>query len=81
MEDQQIQKIIAAVEVSIHKTVNGKIDGLTAQVADLSVRFDSHKEEMDPIIEGWKTVRSGRSFIIWIGAPLAVIGGIMALFK
>jgi len=55
-------------------TVNGKID-------QLNQKFSEHKEEMEPIVKGWRTVNNGRNFIIWVGAPLAVIGAIVTFFK
>ena len=55
-------------------TVNGKIDRLDR-------KFTEHQDEMAPIVEGWKTVKNGRNFIVWIGAPLAVMGAMLAFFK
>jgi len=58
----------------VKETVNGKIDRL-------SESFSEHKEEMEPIVKGWRTVNNGRNFIVWVGAPLAVIGTIVTFFK
>lgn len=58
----------------IRLTVNGKIDRLTISLED-------HKEEMKPIVDGWRTVSLGRNFILWISATLASIGIIVTFFK
>lgn len=63
------------------KNIDETLQLLVNEIESLKRRFDDHEVQMAPVIEGWKTVQAGRSFIVWIGAPLAVIGGILALFK
>lgn len=66
-DKQEIKELIVSV-------VNGKIDRLDA-------KLQTHLDEMEPIAEGWRTVQAGRKFVIWIAAPLAAIGSVIAFLN
>ena len=69
----------------VTKVVNGKIDRLKQMVEDeflaAQKRMALHEEKMAPAIETIQTLQSGRKAVLWIAAPVAAIGSIMALFK
>ena len=72
--DKIIDALTPIIEESIKKTVNGKIDRLSAD-------FVLHSEEMKPIIDGWKTIKGVRSFVIWVAGLFLSIGAIMTFIK
>ena len=88
MDKSDKEEIAKMIEKSIRKTVKKDIcdlkemaQGVSDEMEALTQRFDAHELKMEPISEGWDTVKRGRDFIVWIGAPLAVIGGFIAWFK
>lgn len=95
MTESDKQEILDAVTATIKTVVNGKIDRMDAKM-DLHIEATAlfrnevtsfHDEvtlkltSLDPVIEGMSTIKNGRSFLVWIGVPLAVIGSLIALFR
>jgi hypothetical protein len=74
-------EVIPAVEASIQKTVNGKIDRLTVKVDNLHSRLDEQDVSMAPAIETLQTIKSGRNFIVWAAPLVAAVGAMIAFFK
>lgn len=99
MDDVQLEKILEkleeAVDASVRKTVNGKIDKLTHKVDGIEVKVDDHikkhdedMESIKPIIElhrdatGFKKTIAGISVVAGSIAGLGIaIGQIISFFS
>ena len=67
-------EVIPAVEQSIQKTVNGKID-------KLHEKLDRHTETMEPILRAYEGANNAGNFIIWISKILLAVAAIVGTIK
>lgn len=81
------EETIEAIKQTIKETVNGKIDKLTISVNEgrdeigkLHVRLNEQDVSMKPVLETFKTINSGRKFMVWV-APFAIVGSFIAWFR
>lgn len=71
MKEEEIQHIASHLEGVIKTTVNGKIDALSKD-------FREHKEEMQPILDAYKTAGNIGNFVVWVAKVIMAIGVIGA---
>ena len=81
MNPQELQKLLDGVKDEIKFTVNGKIDRLNEKFDKHIAEHDKLAEKIDPLVDAVRWINSSRKFIIWIGAPVAVIGSTIATLK
>lgn len=67
-------EVIPAVEESIQKTVNGKID-------KLHEKLDTHTATMEPILKAYEGANNAGNFVIWISKVFLAVGAIVATIK
>lgn len=86
------QKLIAKVEETVIKTVNGKIDALKAEMRNahetqtkaidkLNETLEEHLKKVEPVVDSLDLFRIGRNFLLWLAAPIVAVGIIVAWFK
>ena len=73
MESDLIKTIESAVEKSITKNVNGKIDAVHAKLDDHIKQHACDMNRLEPVIDGVKFINTGRRFLVWVAAPLGIL--------
>lgn len=72
--DELHNSIDQAIERSIKKYVNGKIDAMDK-------KLDTHIATMEPVIEGVRFINTSRRFVLWIATPVGAFAGLWVAVK
>lgn len=72
MDQNDKKEIIEAVEKTIDKVVNGKIDALHKKI-------DLHIKEIDPFLTGWKGAQIVGNTLKWIAGVIIAVAAVVAV--
>lgn len=77
--------ISSAVESSVVKTVNGKLDALKKDIMEeIEAGREEHKlhaERVEPYLKGLEAVQAGKKGIFWITSVIAAVGGAILIIR
>ncbi len=70
------------IAFAVKMNVNGKIDGMRAELTDYNLKHEKDMKRMMPIIEKFEeaaqdivTAKKGGKFVLWLSASITAIGG------
>jgi hypothetical protein len=79
MEDKDLQKIIIALQDTIDKKVNGKINRLDEKLDEYIKHDMEWKETVQPVIEAYQAVNNIGTFVQWFSKVILAIGVIVGM--
>lgn len=76
IDPQLIEIIKRAVDESVSKTVNGKIDALDQKANEMYKRLEEHLVEIEPFLDGFKGAKIIGTTVKWIAGVMVAFGTI-----
>lgn len=76
IDPQLIEIIKEAVNESVSKTVNGKIDALDQKANEMYKRLEEHLVEIEPFLDGFKGAKIIGTTVKWIAGVMVAFGTI-----
>jgi hypothetical protein len=74
-------EVIPAVQESIQKTVNGKIDRMQIQNSLMEQKLDEHMAYNKPIVDLIEGSIVAKKIVLWITSLILAVGAVVTMIK